>query len=266
MKPCAAATPRQLGYAALASALICSPISASAQSQTGQDTATGSSWSFTAAPYLWATGLDGSVGVLGFPAQPVDLDFGDILERLDIGFMGVLEARNGPYVVGIDVTYARLSQSVDAPIGVAANSAEATVRNTMVTVVGGYDIAPGPATDVDLVAGLRYWSVENGLRFVGGPLDGVEAADGGDWIDPVLGVKFRTSVGEKWELAGWGLAGGFGAASEHMWDVMAGAAYKPGANNSLFVGFRATGVDYSQDGFTFDVIQSGPVIGGVFRF
>lgn len=267
MKPCSPVKPRQLAYAALAGLLVCNPIWASAQSQTDETTATGSSsWSFKAAPYLWATGINGSVGVLGFPAQPVDLDFGDILDTLDIGFMGVMEARSGPYVVGIDVTYARLSQSVGTPIGIAANSAEAAVRNTMVTVVGGYDVAPGPTTDVDLVAGFRYWSVENELSFAGGRLDGVNASDGDDWTDPVIGIKFRTPLGENWEFAGWALAGGFGVASEQMWDIMAGAAYNVRGNMSLFVGYRATGVDYSQDGFTFDVIQRGPVIGGVFRF
>lgn len=266
MKPSSPVQPRRLGYATLACLLVCSPFAASAEGHAEHGRAMGSSWSFSAAPYLWATGLEGNVGLLGFPAQPVDLDFGDILENLDMGFMGVMEARNGPYVVGVDLTYARISQSIGAPVGVAATGAEATVRNTMFTMVGGYDVAPGPETDVDVVAGFRYWSVDNELAFTGGLLDGIVVNDGDDWVDPVIGVKFRTSLSESWDLAGWALLGGFGVASDEMWDVMAGAAYSVRDNISLFVGYRAAGVDYSQNGFVFDTIQSGPVIGGVFRF
>lgn len=266
MKLCNAVSPGQLGCYAVTTLFVCAPISVSAQIQSGETVSIGSPWTFTAAPYLWATGLEGSVGVFGFPAQPVDLEFGDVLENLDVGFMAVMEARNGPYVLGVDVTYARLSQPIDTPVGVAANSAEATVRNTMVTLVGGYDVAPGAAADLDLVAGIRYWSVDNELSFTGGALDGVAANDGDSWADPVIGAKFRASLGENWDLAGWALVGGFGVASEEMWDIMAGAGYAVRENISLFAGYRIVGVEYSQDGFTFDVTQSGPVFGGVFRF
>jgi hypothetical protein len=62
------------------------------------------------------------------------------------------------------------------------------------------------------------------------------------------------------------MAGGFGVSSDRMRDVMAGAACDIGATVSLFVGYRATGVGHSSDGFVFDVTQAGPVIEGVFGF
>ena len=35
---------------------------------------------------------------------------------------------------------------------------------------------------------------------------------------------------------------------------------------SAVVGYRAAGVDYENDGFVYDTVQQGPIIGAVFRF
>src|SRR5262245_1758556 len=50
-------------------------------------------WTFTVAPYFWATGLKGDIGVGRLPEVDVDLSFSDIMEHFDIGVMGTAEAR-----------------------------------------------------------------------------------------------------------------------------------------------------------------------------
>ena len=65
-------------------------------------------WQVVVAPYLWAAGLSGDVGVGGRTAQ-IDQSFGDILSDLDIGFMGVTEVRYDRFGVFSDLTYAKLS-------------------------------------------------------------------------------------------------------------------------------------------------------------
>ena len=59
---------------------------------------------------------------------------------------------------------------------------------------------------------------------------------------------------------------GGGASSDLVWDVMAGAGYQFTDMFSLEVGYRAAAVDYSNDGFVYDVVQQGPIIGAVFHF
>lgn len=257
---------RQIGYAALAGLLICNPAGATAETPPEQLEKSDASWTFTAAPYLWATGIDGQVGLLGFPPQPVNLDFGDVLENLDGGFMGVAEARRGRFSVGVDLTYANIGQTVDTPIGFATNTIDATVKTSMITAVAGYDVAPSDDISVDLVGGARYWSVKNKFNFLGGALDGTSVSENADWFDPVVGLKFHSRVSERLDLAGWALLGGMGAGSDEMWDIMAGPSYRVGKRTHIFAGYRAVGVDYSKDGFVYDVIQRGPVFGGVFQF
>ena len=67
-------------------------------------------------------------------------------------------------------------------------------------------------------------------------------------------------------ISAWGMVGGFDIASDQMWDVMAGAGYRFTDSFSAFGGYRAVSVDYSDDGFVYDVVQQGPVLAGVFRF
>jgi hypothetical protein len=65
-------------------------------------------------------------------------------------------------------------------------------------------------------------------------------------------------------LTGWGLVGGGGANVD--WDVAGGIGYEFNKTVSAVLGYRALGVDYSSDGFVFDVVQQGPILGVVMHF
>lgn len=225
-----------------------------------------SDWTFTAAAYLWASGINGTSGVFGFQPQDIDVSFGDILEHLDMAFMGMGEARNGPFSLGMDLMYSKIGASVDTPAGILASSLDVTMTNFVGTAVAGYAVMDSGSSHLDVVAGARLWSVNSDFDFEGGSLDGTSADDGGTWVDPVIGAKFRADLGSDFYVSGWGLIGGFGVSSAFMWDVMAGIGYEFNDSVSAFAGYRALGVDYSHDGFVYDVTQHGPIVAAVFRF
>lgn len=224
-------------------------------------------WTITTAPYLWASGLKGSTGLFGLPPQPIDLSFGDVVQDLKFGFMGVLDARKGPWSVGIDLTYASLQSSVGLPVGVGATTIDAKVKSFMGTAVVGYSIAQSATSNVDVIGGARVWSVDNEFDFNGGLLGGTSVSDGDTWVDPVLGVKFKADINPNVYFAGWAIVGGFGVASDSMWDLMGGVGYRLSETKSMFVGYRAADVDYSNNsGFVYNMRQQGPIIGATFRF
>jgi hypothetical protein len=225
-----------------------------------------SDWVFTGAAYLWASGLEGSTGVLGFPAVDVDLSFGDILENLDGALMGVAELRNGSFSIGVDLSYASLSANVDTPLGIAANDVDVSAKTFMGTAVLGYSVIDMGTFNLDLIAGGRLWSVSNDFDFNGGLLGGTHAGDEATWLDPLVGAKFHAGITENTYVSGWGMIGGFGVASDMMWDVMGGIGYNVTDSFSVFGGYRAVSVDYSDDGFVYDVVQQGPIFAGVFHF
>jgi opacity protein-like surface antigen len=225
-----------------------------------------SDWRFTASAYMWATGLSGTAGVFGLPPQDVDISFADIWEKLDFAVMALGEARNGPYVLAMDVTYSKLSADPETPYGILARSIDVTVTSWMVTGAAGYAVVDTDTVGVDLFAGARLWSVENDFELKGGLFDGLEKDDGATWVDPLGGAKLRMNLTPEIYATGWALIGGFGVGSDLMWDLMGGAGYKFTDNFSVFAGYRAAKVDYSGDGFVYDVIEKGPVMAAVFQF
>jgi hypothetical protein len=82
----------------------------------------------------------------------------------------------------------------------------------------------------------------------------------------MIGVKSRLQGASRWYMAGWALIGGFGVSSDIDWDLFGGIGYEVSDRISLVGGYRGVGVDYSSGGFVFDVIEHGPILGGVFRF
>ena len=225
-----------------------------------------SDWKFTAAAYVWGAGLNGDVGVFGLPAQHVDLPFSDIVQDLSFAFMGLAEARNGRFMMGVDLTYTDVGTSVKSPHGVLVDKIDITNTALMVTGIAGYALVDTGTVRLDAVAGGRLWSINNDFDLKGGLLGGRSASDGATWVDPLVGAKVRVDLTSNLYAAGWGMIGGFGVGSKLMWDLMGGAGYKFNDTFSLFGGYRAVSVDYANDGFTYDVVEQGPVVAAVFQF
>ena len=78
-------------------------------------------------------------------------------------------------------------------------------------------------------------------------------------------MKGRCPINPQFYLTSWALIGG-GASSDLVWDVMGGVGYQFTDSFSAVIGYRAAGVDYANDGFVYDVVQQGPILGAVFRF
>jgi hypothetical protein len=136
----------------------------------------------------------------------------------------------------------------------------------MFTAAGEYRLVDDERGSLDVLAGLRAWSVESELSFQGGPLDGIQVNDGDTWVDPLVGVKGRLDLTGNIYLTGWLMAGGFGVSSDFMWDAMGGAGYQFNDTISAVVGYRAVGVDYQNGAFVYDIVQQGPIIGVAFKF
>lgn len=242
--------------------------SAADQIYPGADTVeyqTPSGWTFTVSAYGWLAGIEGNVGVGGRVAN-VDASIGDILSNFDIAVMGLAEARYERFGVFTDFNYVQLSASQDTPLGLLASSADVTAENLMWTLAAEYRLLDQPDASIDAFAGFRLFSVGSELDFnPPGLIGGTELSQTETWADPIFGLKGRVSVTPQIYLTGWGLVGG-GASSEIVWDVMGGAGYQFTESFSAVLGYRAAGVDYENDGFVYDVVQHGPILGAVFRF
>src|SRR5689334_6815796 len=118
-------------------------------------------WMFQLTPYLWLAGLNGTVGVSqNLPTMSIDASFGDIFENLDAGIMAIGTARKGRFVALTDISYVSLSADSDGSTAL-LGSAHANAKSFNSTIEGGYQVMQSPHANVDLLGGLRVFSVQN---------------------------------------------------------------------------------------------------------
>ena len=235
--------PRRLVTAAAAlAALLALPGGARAQSSA---TALDDRWHFFVAPYLWGSGMEGTVGVNGPISVPVDLSFGDALENLDFAFLGRLEGRKNRAGFGLDVAYMNLGVDVTGRV-IGRLGLGADVRSLTVEGIATWRVVNDDAkgSHVDLLAGARY--LENRARLSlerdGDEIAGTERTL--DWVDGLAGARFRLALGRKAGLHGRADVAGFG--SDFSWNVQGGFDFRLGERWKTGAGYRYFDVDYDK--------------------
>ncbi|MDE1993517.1 MAG: hypothetical protein KGI75_13515 [Rhizobiaceae bacterium] len=219
---------------------------------------------FSFSPYFWAAGISGDTAVFGLPEVHSAESFGDILKDVDFGFMGAGEFRYGQFSVLTDLSYARVTSDSATPRGVFADSI-ALKQETFTGMLGvGYTILGDGQSHLDVVGGAKLWWTETTISFRGGPLGGVSGRDEATWVDGLGGFRGVYSITPTVYLTGWGLVGAGGADLD--WDVMGGLGYKFKDSISGVMGYRAMGVNYSNDSLINDIVEQGPILGLVVHF
>ena len=159
-------------------------------------------WSFGLSGYAWLAGMKGEVATLpGLPAAGIDVSAKDTLEALDIGLMAVGEARKGRFGLYGDIMYISVSADGATPgPGFSTLDLEQTVLG--LTMAGFYRLVAQDDASVDLVAGVRLWSVDTELRLGAGALPTTTLQQDESWLDPIVGVKGRVGLGPNWYASG----------------------------------------------------------------
>lgn len=217
-------------------------------------------WEFVLTPFLWGSGLDGTITVAG-QQQDVEASVQQLLEALDFGFMVNLEARNEKWVFAFDFVYTDLGK--EATVGSQLGLALPATADISMTIVEG-DFGYRVSDKVDVFGGIRGVNTPVSLSIEGEqPVD----ADGG-FVDPIVGLRFRTDLTEKIWFNFRGDIGGFGVGSDFSWFLGAGIAYRITRLVSLGGGYRVWGFDYESDGELkkFDATLAGFAFAAAFHF
>ena len=86
------------------------------------------------------------------------------------------------------------------------------------------------------------------------------AARTDDWWDPFIGLRARYNFNDRFYATAKGDVGGFGVGSEFTWQAEAALGCKLTQRVFTEVGYRAFGVDYEDNGLTYDVVMHGAQI------
>jgi len=239
---------RRVGSRVLAAVMLATSC-ATASAQTTSD-----GWDVLMSPYLMGASMSGTTTVRGLEAD-VDVSASDIFANLQFGAMGMFAAHKGNWGVGGDAIYMALGTTV-REINVDFNQ-------------GGFAFYGlrrlGSAADVTF--GLRVNTLSGELDFkrLGRSVDQSKA-----WVDPLVGLLLRTPESHRVGLRLYTELGGFGMGSDVTWQVFPVLMFRVTEKTSIDLGYRWLDIDYAagegDDGFKYDVLSQGPVLGMTVRF
>lgn len=227
-------------------------------------------WTFTVAPYVWATALDGDAGVGPIDAD-IDLSFGDILDNLSFAGMLLIDAERDGFGIAVNTVFARLSPDTElGPLDLDVTSDTLHVGVApyyrLVDWTYGHGASGKPLRlRLEPAAGIRFTHLRLEMEVRGGQT--VDQSE--SWVDPIIGTRFALDLGERWTLSGEADIGGFGVGSDLAWNAQAFLGYETslfGRPATLAAGYRALSQDYESGSFKWDVTMHGPVLGLALRF
>lgn len=227
-------------------------------------------WSFRVAPYVWATALNGDIGVDGLKSH-VNATVGEVLDHVDGGAMLTAEARYGRWGLITDFIYADLADRKFFDAGL-IESVKVHVNQYIWSQAGAYRAYQNNNTWVDLLAGFRLFSIDQTLSVTArdpfSPSDDISDSVGLNrtWVDPIIGVRSAVEIFDRWAIRTEGDIGGFDANSKLTWQALAALGYDATESTRVLVGYRALGYDHDRDGFLYDTVMHGPIIGAGIGF
>lgn len=265
-------TPRSIkaGLCIVAALVVFGPLHAQSEDGGGDASATSVQTSddhvsFRVAPYVWATALNGDIGVDGLKSH-VNATVGEVLDHVDGGAMLTAEARYGRWGLITDFIYADLADRKFFDAGL-VESVKVHVNQYIWSQAGAYRAYQNNNTWVDVLAGFRLFSIDQTLSVTArdpfAPSGDISDNVGLDrtWVDPIVGLRSAVGLFDKWAIRTEGDIGGFDANSKLTWQAFAALGYDATESTRVLVGYRVLGYDHDRDGFLYDTVMHGPVIG-----
>jgi opacity protein-like surface antigen len=202
-------------------------------------------WHFFVAPYLWGSAMEGTVGVSEVVSVPVELSFGDIFEKLDFALLGRFEGRKDRLGFGIDTVFMNLGADVTGPVG-GQFGLGADVRSFTLEGVTTFRLLhdDGKGSFLDVLGGARYMKNRVNLTVErnGDEIAGTDRTL--DWVDALLGARFRLGLGRTFALHGRADVAGFG--SDVTFQLLGGLEARLGERWKTGAGYRYLDVDYDK--------------------
>lgn len=227
-------------------------------------------WEYRITPYIWFAGVEGDASTIpGAPVAPIDVSPSDAISDTKTSFMGVFEMKKGKHGGFIDTLYSDVQSDtvlVPSPINLTLKT---TSKNTLVSAGYEYELYKNEQAFADAFVGARYWKVDTKLEFGGGlgALAGQSIRNSESWVDPLIGIKGQTALGQS-KFFAYGIlgVGGFGVGSEHFYDASVHLGYQWTKLIGTTIGYRRYDVKYEHDSFFYDITQQGWLLGVSFAF
>ena len=242
------------------------PVLAQGESSAPQD-----EWRFSAAIYLWGADISGKT----IGGSEVEVGFSDLVDNLEMAFMGAFAARKNKWSLLTDVIYMDLGVDTTADLSVPVGPIQVPVTTSVSLDVeawilhfaAGYNLYSKGKTRLDLIGGARYLDLDQTmfleLQSLGPGLSRT-ISESLTALDGIVGLKGQASLGERWYLPYYVDVGA--GESKLTWQATAGIGYRAGRVWNLALVYRHLEWDLDSTLVIDEINFSGPTLGVIFRW
>ncbi|MGH8203916.1 MAG: hypothetical protein ACREST_04855 [Steroidobacteraceae bacterium] len=208
--------------------------------------------------YFWAADIGVDVR-----DRSVNVDFSDVVDKLEIGFQGHVEAQADDFGGFVDVVFMGLGDNSSRPLADLNADFDMTAMDLALVW------SPGPErmTGIELYGGLRYIDMDLSVVVDPVPPGPADIRTGIDksYTDFLAGARYLAPLNEHWRLTfSADLSGGD---TEGTWSVGGFAGYRTGPHHFI-AGYRHLEMEFEADGGDERAKEtfSGPLIAYGFSF
>ncbi len=228
-------------------------------------------WQFSAAIYLWGADISGQT----IRGSEVEVEFSDLFDNLEMGFMGAFAARKNKWSLLTDVIYMDLdvdkTADLSIPIGPiqvpVTTSVSLDVEAWVLHFAGGYNLYSEGKSRLDLIGGARYLDFDQTMFLELqslGPGQSRTISESLTSFDGIVGLTGNAALGERWFLPYYVDIGT--GDSKLTWQATAGIGYRAGRVVDLALVYRHLEWDLDSARVVDDINFSGPTFGVIFRW
>jgi len=236
-------------------------------------------WEWTLVPYLWASDIGMEEKITDEPVLETDIDFGDLIDKVDLAFTVHFEGRKGRGGFLIDITAIGLSNETTFSGGSGSSAPpDGTLVNADIDLsiveVGGFYRPGGEKTGLDILAGIRYVGMDQKIDItLPSPPDmpiNTKVESSPTLTDGFIGLRYSGTMGKKW---GYAIRGDIATGgTEQTLNGIIGFSYQIGKSGryALRLGYRymTMEIEEVEDGVKIetDLTMSGIYAGFVFQW
>ena len=221
-------------------------------------------WTYRATLYGWLPSMSGSVDTLRFGKVETTKGTSDVLDALDMAFMGTFSAQHDRWGFVGDLLYTDLSNSAATP---GQLFGDGTLRLEMTALSGYalYRVTNDPSVQFDVGAGFRNFDMNLTASLSAGTRPGGAQKISKSWTDPLIAARLVVPMDDNWFINGFADYGGTGNGDE-TYQVYAGVGYNFAKDWSAQFGYRLMNISQQVKGRDVSLDLSGALIGVSYNF
>lgn len=239
-----------------------------------EDSSEPKNWEWNLTPlYLWGVNMNGDLTVAN-QTIPVVLDFDQIFDTLEafisLHLEGLYKKKWGFL---FDIMHTNIAGSTTLPSPF-ITALRVDFEETLVELGAIYRFYEKGAHIFEALGGARFTNMDTEVTITSPiPILPSRLESKQEWWDPIVGLRYKWQISEKWELTLRGDIGvGFGAGdtSDSTWNLIGLILFHPWKHVGILGGYRALDVDYETGSgiqqFKYDMLMHGPVIAVNFKW